>query len=153
MFTLYAFFVGIIMLQILVTFNGGKFHPLWNSFWIALDNFLILHISMFLTLRLIRLTRFRHIFWYFIAVATFALICEGNNNRFFEIQFKNPLNLNCIRMEVLFPILMLPISNFYSSLTSWMHRIVALGIVIISVLPLNISIKFMACYLLIILFS
>lgn len=74
MFTLYLFFVSIISLQVVLTFYGGKNHQLWNSFWIALDNFIILHISMFLILRLVKLSRFRHVFWYFISVASFSLL-------------------------------------------------------------------------------
>ena len=74
MFSLYLLFVSIISLQVVLTFYGGKYHQLWNSFWIAFDNFIILHISMFLILRLVKLSRFRHVFWYFVAVSSFSLL-------------------------------------------------------------------------------
>lgn len=74
MFSLYLLFVSIISLQVVLTFYGGKYDQLWNSFWIAFDNFIILHISMFLILRLVKLSRFRHVFWYFVAVSSFSLL-------------------------------------------------------------------------------
>jgi hypothetical protein len=97
MFTLYVFFAIIVVMQIVLTFEGGRNHQLWNGFWIALDNFIFLHISMFLILRLIKLNRFRHVFWYFIFVSALSVLYKGNN-RFFQIQFKNPLDLTCIKI-------------------------------------------------------
>ena len=82
MFTLYMFFGVVVSLQALLTFQGGKQHQIWNSFWIALDNFIGIHIAMLMVLRLLKLSRIRHVFWYFVAVSLFSLLYDGNN-RFF----------------------------------------------------------------------
>ena len=52
----------------------------WNSLQIAIENIIKLHITMFLIIRLIKLHRFRYVFWYFVAVSIFALLYQGNNN-------------------------------------------------------------------------
>lgn len=48
--------------------------------------------------------------------------------------------------------MMLPISNFLSTITSWMHRVMAIGIMIAAVLPLNMAVHFMVMLLMVILF-
>lgn len=144
-FSLYLTFTLLVVAQIIMTFRSGKEDQLMNNFWILLDNFIILHITMFLVLRLVKLSRLRHVFWYFVATVCFVALYADNNNRFFEIQFKNPLNLSCIKMNLFFPLMMLPISNFYSTITSWMHRVVSLVLLITAVLPLWTGIKFTAC--------
>lgn len=48
--------------------------------------------------------------------------------------------------------MMLPISNFLSTITSWMHRVMAIGIMIAAVLPLNMAVHFMVLLLMVILF-
>jgi hypothetical protein len=146
MFTLYMFFGVVTGLQALLTFEGGKQHQLWNSFWIALDNFIVIHIAMLMVLRLLKLSRIRHVFWYFVAVSCFSLLYD-RNNRFFELQFKNPLDLTCIKISVFFPIMMLPISNYFCTLTGWMHRVICIGILVVSVIPLSVAVPFMGLFL------
>jgi hypothetical protein len=46
---------------------------------------------------------------------------------------------------------MLPISNFYTSITKWMHRVVSVSLVLSSVIPLGWGIKLMAGTLFVIL--
>jgi hypothetical protein len=74
MFTLYVFFEVVVAMQAVLTFENGKMHQLWNSFWIALDNFIVIHIAMFMVLRLMKLSRIRHVFWYFISVSIFSML-------------------------------------------------------------------------------
>ena len=59
----------------------------WNVFSIAVDNFIMLHVSMFMVLRLIKLSRLRYVVWYFVSVAIFAFLLEGITNSFFMISF------------------------------------------------------------------
>lgn len=59
----------------------------WNVFSIAVDNFIVLHVSMFMVLRLVKLNRLRYAFWYFVAVAIFALLVEETTNSFFMLSF------------------------------------------------------------------
>lgn len=147
MFTLYMLFAVIVGMQAVLTFEGGKLHQLWNSFWIALDNFIVAHIAMFMAMRLLKPSRFRHVFWYFIAVSLFAVLYTGNN-RFFELQFKNPLDLTCIKISVFFPVMMLPISNYFCSLTSWMHRAFCIAILVASILPIETAVSMMGLFIL-----
>ncbi len=151
MFTLYIFFAVVVSLQALLTFQGGKQHQIWNSFWIALDNFIGIHIAMLMVLRLLKLSRIRHVFWYFVAVSLFSLLYDGNN-RFFQLQFKNPLDLTCIKISVFFPVMMLPISNYFCTITSWMPRVICIGILIASVAPISLAIPFMGIFFMGVLF-
>lgn len=98
---------------------------------------------MFLTLRLIKLSRFRFVFWYFLAVSMFAVFYEGNNNIFFTLSFKNPLDLTCLSVDLFFPIMMLPIGNYFTSITNWMHRIIGLALGVSALLPLHWAIVVM----------
>lgn len=59
----------------------------WNVFSIAVDNFIVLHVSMFMVLRLVKLNRLRYAFWYFVAVAIFALLVKETTNSFFMLSF------------------------------------------------------------------
>jgi hypothetical protein len=99
---------------------------------------------MFMVLRLIKLSRFRHVFWYFLSVLLFEILYQGNNNKFFYLNFKNPLDLTCLSADLFFPLMMLPISNYFTSLTSWMHRVFGLALAISALLPLNWAITMMA---------
>lgn len=95
-----------------------------------------MHITMFMALRLVKLHRLRSVFWYFVAVSLFSVVYGDNNNIFFSLNFKNPLDLSCLRANLFFPLMMLPISNYFTSLTGWMHRVIGAGLTVSSLLPL-----------------
>jgi hypothetical protein len=99
---------------------------------------------MFMILRLIKLSRLRHVFWYFVAVSAFALLYHGNPNPFFYLTFQNVYSLQCIAIDLFFPLMMLPISNYFTSMTWWMHRILGIAICACCALPVLWAIKVMA---------
>jgi len=73
-FTLYIVFILLIIILALYAYKADGSNHLLNGFWIALDNFITMHMSMFLVLRLIKLRRFRQVFWYFLVVSMLCLV-------------------------------------------------------------------------------
>ena len=110
-----------------------------------------MHVTMFIVLRLIKLSRFRAVFWYFIVIALFSLLVEGVNNRFFTLQFTNTMDLSCIKADLFFSTMMLPISNYFTSIISWIHIVFSIAIVISSVLPVILRIQLMSLFITIVL--
>jgi hypothetical protein len=146
-FSLYLTFMLLALLLVLFSSEAESGAAEWNLVWIALDNFVTLHITMFMVLRLLQVRRLRHVVWYFLAVAGVAVLSEGSPNSYFTLNFQNIYNLECLRAELFFPLMMLPISCYFTSLTWWIHRVIALVIVLCSLLPLSWSIKTMAVVL------
>lgn len=136
-FSLYLTFFMLAMTLIIFAYSAQADGSDWNSLWIAIENFMQIHITMFMILRLLKLHRLRAVFWYFIAVCLFATLYGDNNNIFFSLNFKSPLDLSCLKANLFFPLMMLPISNYFTSLTSWMHRVIGAALTLSSVLPLK----------------
>jgi hypothetical protein len=99
---------------------------------------------MFMILRLLKLNRLRTVFWYFVGVSLFAVVYGDNKNIFFSLNFKNPLDLSCLKASLFFPLMMLPISSYFTSLTGWMHRVIGAGLTLSALLPLKWGIATMA---------
>jgi hypothetical protein len=51
--------------------------------------------------------------------------------------------MTCLKADLFFPLMMLPISNYFTSITSWMHRVIGVAITIATILPLNWAIRLM----------
>jgi len=58
-----------------------------------------------------------------------------------------------MKANLFFPMMMLPISNFYTSITNWMHRIINIALLISAVIPLSFGIKLMSVTLVVIMFG
>ena len=86
-FSLYMAFTIVLFSLDVYAVVAGQVNMDWNILSIGLDNFVVVHVSMFMVLRLIKLTRLRFVVWYFIAVSIFASLYEGNNNRLFDLNF------------------------------------------------------------------
>ena len=104
-------------------------------------------LTMFILLRLIKFSRLRHAFWYFFLIAILSKLLQSLPNSFFTLSFRNPLDLSCVQLNLFFPLMMLPMGNFMSAITQWMHRPVALGIIIASLMELDDGIVVMGVFL------
>ena len=144
---LYNFLACFVILQIVYTFIDLRESTTWGGVWIAMDNFITLMLTMFILLRLIKFQRLRHAFWYYCLVALLAVATDSLPNHFFSIEFRNPLDLSCVTHKLFFSLMMLPMGNFMSGITDWMHRPVALAVIVTSLLPLSIGIQFMGASL------
>jgi len=58
-----------------------------------------------------------------------------------------------MKANLFFPMMMLPISNFYTSITNWMHRIINIALLVSAVIPLSFGIKLMSVTLVVIMFG
>lgn len=54
-------------------------------------------------------------------------------------------------MNLFFPLMMLPISNFFTSITGWMHRVIGVVITISAVMPLRLAVPWMGFAIMVIL--
>jgi len=54
------------------------------------------------------------------------------------------MNLRCIKVDLFFIIMMIPINNYFSSIVSWIHRPLALMLMIASAMKLENAIKYCA---------
>ena len=80
---MYLTFVLLILMLVLFAYESEVYGSDWNILSISIDNFVQMHVTMLLILRLVKLHRFRLVFWYFIAVAILAILLEDVNNRYF----------------------------------------------------------------------
>ena len=141
-FSLYMAFMVLLFSLDVFGFVAGATGFDWNLLSVGMDNFVVMHVSMFMVLRLIKLRRLRYVVWYFVVVCMFASIYQGNN-RLFYLTFENVFDLSCIKHDLFFPIMMLPISNYYSSMTFWMCRVLGGALALVSLLPLEWGVRVM----------